>query len=433
MREVKEKLQARKDALNQKKADLFAKTKESSDATELKSITDQLISINEEITSFDELLKLAELTPPADEDERTKHVNNREGANLIGTSADFIQGQGFIPASEGRWAQFDGEFEKRDVLGKTLKNIRADEHVESPFSIFGELRTIAVGSGSSIVVPNYYSNEIVSDFPVVSSLIDSVEHLTLDGGDSFRQPYIIGIGGGSYTGEGQEAWEAETEFDYVDIERTKITAYAELTKELFKMPNAAYADVAFQNIRTSMRKTLSREIMVGDGSKNHITGIFSAGATAIDPTTDYGISAITDTTLDEILFQYGGDEEVEAPAVLILNKFDLLAFSKVRTSTKQKFYDIKLNGNGGNINGVPFIINSACKALTASNTGVGEYCMAYGNLSSYLLCEFSRTEVSRSDDYKFRKGMTCYLGECYFGGNVIKKNGFLRIVKKSSS
>ena len=185
-----------------------------------------------------------------------------------------------------------------------------------------------------------------------------------------------------------------------------------------------------------MRKLLTKEILIGAGGTNQIVGIFSDKATAIDASTDIELSQITDTTLDEILFRYGGDEEVEDPAVLILNKLDLLAFSKVRTSTKQKFYDIQLNGNGGTISGVPFIINSACKSLmTAADKGgaaTGDYCMAYGSLSNYLLVEFSPMEVKRSDDYKFREGMTAFRGNCFFGGQVVRKNGFIRIKKASA-
>ena len=58
--------------------------------------------------------------------------------------------------------------------------------------------------------------------------------------------------------------------------------------------------------------------------------------------------------------------------------------------------------------------------------------MAYGNLSNYQIVEFSPMQVSRSDDYKFREGMTAYRGVCFFGGNVVRKNGFLRIKKGAS-
>lgn len=346
----------------------------------------------------------------------------------------YIPGKGFISATERADKTLSTALELREKAGNDLKEKRA---VESPLSVFGELRAVTVtpptGQAATIVVPTTYSQSINPDFPVVSSLVDGVAHLSLPGGEAFKQAYIKSIDAGDYTAEGANAAEAETHFAYADINRTKITAYAELTEELQKLPAAPYADVVFQNIRTSMRKLLAKEILIGAGGTNQIVGIFDAATTAIDANTDLALSQITDTTLDEILFRYGGDEEVEDPAVLILNKHDLLAFSKVRTSTKQKFYDIQLNGNGGTISGVPFIINSACKPLsTADGAAVGDYCMAYGSLSSYQLVEFSPMVVKYSEDYRFRQGMTAFRGVCFFGGNVTRHNGFLRIVKASS-
>lgn len=347
---------------------------------------------------------------------------------------DYIPGKGFIPAEDGRNKSLDSALELREKAGNDLKENRS---VKSPLSVFGELRAVTItpaqGQSATIVVPNHYGTEINPTFNVVSSLIDGVAHLSVQGGESFRQAYISSIDAGNYTAEGANAANAETHFNYADINKTKVTAYAELTEELFKLPSAIYADTIFQNIRTSMRKLLSKEIMVGAGGTNQLVGIFDDGATAIDANTDISIADITDTTLDQIIYKYGGDEDVEDNAVLILNKTDLLAFAKVRTSTKQKFYDIQLNGNGGSINGIPFIINSACKAITAtSGTSTGDYCMAYGSLSGYTLVEFSEMDVKRSDDFKFQQGMTAYRGSCFFGGNVTRKNAFLRIKKAAS-
>lgn len=423
--------------LEQRKAELTARAEQSTDVDELRRIHQQLVTINEDLAQLIEAqAKATEEQQNEPTDERTAAVNDPNSI-IIGRSADFIQGKGFIPVGESRDKNLDSALEQREKAGNELKENRA---VKSPLSTFGELRAVTVtpatGQPATIIVPSAYGSTINSDFPVVSSLVDAVAHLSLNGGESFRQPFITGIDAGNYTNEGANAAEAETHFAYVDINRTKITAYAELTEELEKLPAAAYADEVFKNIRTSMRKLLTREILIGAGGTNQIVGIFSDKATAIDASTDIELSQITDTTLDEILFRYGGDEEVEDPAVLILNKLDLLAFSKVRTSTKQKFYDIQLNGNGGTISGVPFIINSACKSLmTAADKGgaaTGDYCMAYGSLSNYLLVEFSPMEVKRSDDYKFREGMTAFRGNCFFGGQVVRKNGFIRIKKASA-
>lgn len=326
--------------------------------------------------------------------------------------------------------------------GEAFKEKRFSRRVQSPYNIFGERRTITVepssSGGSSIIVPKYSSTQIQQDFPVVSSLIDSVAHLSLNGGEAFLQPYVTGIDLANYTGETENAAEAETAFSSAQINRCKITAYCELSEELSKLPAANYADVVFQNIKTSIQGFLTKEILFGEGVSNggfnnRLVGIFSDKATAIASDTDFSISQITDITLDEILIRYGGDESVEAtPCCLILHKLDLLAFAKVRTSTREKFYDIKFStGNTGTIAGIPFILSSALKPLsiTADEGGAqsGDYVMCYGNPKSYLLTEFSPLEVTRSDDFKFRSGVSCFRGSVFCGGNVVKKNAFLRI------
>lgn len=368
-------------------------------------------------------------------DERTRTINEAIEAEERAKRAkdvppEYIPGKGFIPAENRHSVTYDSQFKQREKAGKELKENRA---VISHFNALGEKRTMMVEGNESILIPSTVSSSIKPDFEVVSSFIDVVSHLSLNGGESFKQPYITDIAAGDYTREGEDAKIAETAFGYANINRCKITAYAELTEELQKLPNAAYAEVVFQNIRTSIREVLAKEILFGKGVENdesRIVGIFSNKATAIDPDTDIGLSEITDTTLDEIVYQFGGKEDVETPCFLILNKFDLLAFSKVRTSTKQKFYEIHFTGgNSGTINGVHFITDSNCKPLTAAGTYTGDYCMCYGQPQNYQFVEFSPLEVKRSDDYKFRAGITCFKGSVFCGGNVTKKNGFLRIKK----
>lgn len=362
-----------------------------------------------------------------DVDERTAAINSSESV-VVSRSADYVPGQGFIPAREG--APNKAVVSEYETAGKQLKENRS---VVSPYNAIGEFRAVTLEGTPSIVVPTYTSGQINQTFPTVSTLIDSVAHLNLNGGESYRQPFVISIGDGGYTGEGENAHDSETVFGYADINRAKVTAYAEISEELAKLPAAAYADTIFANIRTAMRQVLSKEIMVGKGLENNqyrLVGIFSDKATAIDPATDLELSAIDDHTLDDIVYHYGGAEDVETQATLILSKQDLLAFSKVRTATNQNFYTITLNGNSGSINSVPFVISSACKPLTATSTAAGEFCMAYGSLSNYSLVEFTPLDVKRSDDFKFRQGLIAFRGSVFVGGNVTTHNGFLRIKRK---
>lgn len=294
-----------------------------------------------------------------------------------------------------------------------------------------ENRAVTVGSGT-VVLPKHTASEIRPTFNEVSTLIDRVSTKTLKGGESYQQPYLESYGEGDYTTEGNDYANAETKFGYADITKAKITAYSEDTEELQKLPAADYDGEVMKGITVAARKKITREILIGTGATNRLVGIFSTAAKAIDAATDLEISKIDASTLDDIIYSYGGDEDVEDAAVLILNKKDLKAFAKLRTSDGKKVYNVVSHGNSGTIDGVPFIINSACKAVSDAATTVGQFNMAYGPLSNYQLTIFSDMDVQRSTDFKFKQGMIAHRGSVFAGGNVISKNGFLRVKKAAT-
>lgn len=322
-----------------------------------------------------------------------------------------------------------------DIFGEALKE---EKVTPSPFNVFGELRVMTVKppaeTPNSIVTPTHTSPTVNAAFPVVSSLIDGVTKIIFPNGDSFKQPYGTSFDDTAYyTDEAAEAHFMESNFDYAKIERCKFSCYQEYSAELERLPNSNYTAMIFENMRKAIRKALTREILFGIGEENgkpRIAGIFNASAKAIDPTTDYGISAITDTTLDEILEHYSGASSIEVPATLILSKGDLLAFAKVRTSTRDKFYRIEfLTGDSGKINGVPFLLDANLPAITDSQTQSGQYSMVFGNPRNYTLVEFSPPTVEKSRNFKFRQGITCARAEAAVGGAVTRRNGFIRVKK----
>lgn len=291
-----------------------------------------------------------------------------------------------------------------------------------------EKRSVLV-TADGVLLQEAQATNVAPTFNEVSSLIDRVRTLNLPGGESFEQPYLAGYGEGDYKGENETYATAEPTFASATINKAKVTAYAEFTEELEKLPAADYANIIMQGVPIAVRKKITKEILVGNGTTNHLVGIFDDGATAIDAATDLPLAEITEDTLDEIMFSFGGDEDVEDPAVLILHKDDLKEFAMLRDSNGRKIYEIKANGNSGTIDGVPYILNSACKALSAAATVQGNYAMAYGPLSNYLLTVFSPMEVRRSDDFKFDVGMIAHRASVFVGGNVVAKNGFLRVKK----
>ena len=220
-------------------------------------------------------------------------------------------------------------------------------------------------------------------------------------------------------------------FGYLTSSKVKVTAYAEITEELEKLPAADYQGEVLKGVNIALRKKISEQILRGAGTTNTFKGIFSANCEALADATDLELSAIDENTLDEIVYAYGGDEEVEGGCVLILNKNDLRAFAGLRTAEGRKVYNVDYKAK--TIDGIPFIISSHCKAISAASTQAGEYGIAYGPLANYEVPIFSGVEVAKSTDYKFKDGIICYKASVFTGGNVIGYKGFLRVKKASSN
>jgi len=294
-----------------------------------------------------------------------------------------------------------------------------------------ENRVIQVSS-TEVLVPETVSNGLAPvPYAQVSTLVDKVNIINLNGGETYKKSFVKSNGTAGTTLEGQPYSETEPAFGYVTITKVKITAYTEITEELEKLPSIPYQSEVLKNINVSLKKKISEQILRGAGTSNTFTGIFSDQAIALADTTPVELSAITDTTLDDIIFAYGGDEEVEGGAVLILNKNDLRAFAGLRTSEGRKVHTVDYISQ--TIDGIPYVINSNCKAIADSATVAGEYAMAYGSLKNYEVPIFSPVEIGKSTDYKFKDGIICYKASVFTGGNVVGYKGFLRIKKKAAA
>ncbi len=303
------------------------------------------------------------------------------------------------------------------------------EELEKRGAMLKEARVIQVSS-EEILLPEHTAPNIAAyPFAQVSSLVDRVKVVNLNGGETYKKSFIKGNGIAGLTAEGAAYSETEPDFGYLTITKVKVTAYTEITEELEKLPSLPYQAEVIKNINIALKKKISEQILKGPGTSNTFTGIFSDQAVALADATPLEISAITDSTLDDIVFAYGGDEEIEGGAYLILNKNDLRAFAGLRTAEGRKVHTIDYINS--TIDGIPYIINSHCKALTDTNTSEGEYVMAYGGLHNYEVPIFSPVEIGKSTDYKFKDGIISYKASVFTGGNVVGYNGFLRIKKKA--
>ncbi len=305
------------------------------------------------------------------------------------------------------------------------------EKLEQRAASLRESRVIQVSS-EEILLPDHTASGLAPvPFAQVSTLVDRVNVINLNGGETYKKSFVKNNGIAGTTLEGQPYSETEPAFGYLTISKVKITAYTEITEELEKLPAIPYQAEVLRNINISLKKKISEQILRGAGTTNTFTGIFSDAAVALAEKAPLEIEAITDSTLDDIMFAYGGDEEVEGGAVLILNKNDLRAFAGLKTQEGRKVHTIDYVNK--TIDGIPYIINSHCKAIADSNTAAGEYGIAYGALKNYEVPIFSSVEIGKSTDYKFKDGIISYKASVFTGGNVVGYNGFLRIKKKAAA
>lgn len=165
----------------------------------------------------------------------------------------------------------------------------------------------ALSTANGIVMPQYDSPDISPTFNNVSSLIDRVHTVPLPGGESYRRPYVVSYGDGAgSTAEGADYNASEPVFNYAEIVREKITAYAEEPEEMIKLPDADYDAVVEDSVTRAIKRYASRQILVGPGGTGKFRGIFfnptEEKEQVIDPSTDITtITAIDDGTLDEII------------------------------------------------------------------------------------------------------------------------------------
>lgn len=321
------------------------------------------------------------------------------------------------------------KFDKSPMI-QTRDDNQMVENMEKRGKDLKEGRTVTVTS-SNVLLPSHTNTEIGGyPFREVSTLVDRVKIVNLEGGETYKKSFIKTNGIAGLTAEGDPYTTAEPTFGYATITKVKVTAYAEITEELEKLPALPYSQEVLKGINIALRKKISQQILRGAGTTNTFKGIFATGVEALADNTDVEIETIDETTLDEIIYAYGGDEEVEGGAALILSKNDLRAFANLRTSEGRKVHIVDYSAS--TIDGIPYIINSNCGSIADPSTVSGTYCIAYGALTNYEVPVFSPVEIAKSTDYKFKDGIISYKASVFTGGNVVGYKGFLRIKKKAT-
>ena len=275
----------------------------------------------------------------------------------------------------------------------------------------------------------------------VGSIIDQVYVQDLTGMSSFLEPYVIsefdatGAKVSTAAGTARTA-SSDPTFGVAKIAPFELTTTSYVDRNIGRLtPANYYAKVQAMAIRALRRSAVSM-IFNGDGqATNEMFGIKTAknvAGNAIYATLN--VDAVGADLLTELMFAYGGDEELGGSCRLYLNKADLLALGKIRgTNEKRRLFDIVPDaGNpncgtireGGTI--VPYSIASDLTALTGADaTSAAVQTMLYGDPLNYELGLFGDFTVRVDESVKAVERMYTILGDAMIGGNLIRDKGFV--------
>lgn len=275
----------------------------------------------------------------------------------------------------------------------------------------------------------------------VGAIIDQVYVQDLNGMSAYLEPYVISEPDAKGAKVTTAAGTARAASDDPQLGVAKIAPY-ELTttsyvdRNISRLTPANYYAKIFAMAMKSMRRSTVGMIFNGDGqSTNDMFGVKTAKNMAGSPIyASLDVEEVGPDLLTELMFAYGGDEELGGNCRLYLNKKDLLALGKLRgTNEKQRLFDIvpdAANPNTGTIREggtiVPYSISSKLTALSASEKGSSAIqTMVYGDPMNYELGLFGPYTVRVDESVKAVERMLTILGDAMVGGNLIVDKGFV--------
>lgn len=299
-------------------------------------------------------------------------------------------------------------------------------------------------SSDTLAKPTKTGNEIADNLEMASSIVDQVTVSDLTGCGTFDEPYIkTDSVAGTRVDGAANASPSDPVFRVARIQPNIVNVTTYVSKNIARLTPLAYEAKVKALATKALRKKVADHIV--NGVAGTFMGIKIAQNTKNENICkEYLVAAntINDSTLRNIVFQYGGSDELGGNARLFLTKEDLAAFGAVRgTNEKKAVYEIIPDtGNpntgiikdGGTI--VPYTINSSLTSLSTATKGANKIqTMIYGDPKNFELGLFGPFTVEVSKDYKFAEGLLTVMGEVLAGGNVIVHEGFVVVTLAAQS
>lgn len=277
--------------------------------------------------------------------------------------------------------------------------------------MFKENRALLVSSGK-LATPTVVSTEIGELPQVVSSIVDDVHTIDATGTGEWTFPYKTKDAEADDVTEGQAIGGTGAEFDKVSIGPSEWGVLDEVSNQVNKMTNVAYASAVQNSAYLALRKKAKVKItnaILNSPLVETVKGI------AIDA--DY---------VRTVVLGFDSDESVAGGTKLYLNKTDLATIGKVRGANEKKaLFDIEFTDeNNGKITDggmvIPFSINSSVPTGT----------QIYGQPKTVKMLLWGDYEVStdQGGDY-FKRNMMGVRGTATAGAGLTKYHG-MQLIKQ---
>ncbi len=306
-----------------------------------------------------------------------------------------------------------------------------------------EVRSTLIAT-DSLAKPTLVGTEIRDNLEGMSSLIDMVRVEDLTGCQAYEEPYVkTESAAGTRTDGSANASPSDPVFRVAKLNPYLVNVTSYVSKNINRLTPVRYEE----KIKAMAIKALRAKVidLIVNGVSGSFDGIKIATNTkneAIYDTLTVSSATIGVDTLKNIVFAYGGSDELGANARLFLTKEDLAAFGKVRgTNEKKALYEITPDaGNpntgiikeGGLI--VPYSICSKLTSLSTATQGASAIqTMVYGDPKNFELGLFGPYTIEVSKDYKFAEGLLTIMGECMVGGNIVVHKGFVVVTLAAQS
>lgn len=411
--EQKKKCGERLDEIGKKLDECKAKNDASEDEAELKALGDEIAELEAEKAELEAELKeveaqIAALDEPAEGDdgkpERKVFLNFNEQR---GGKPEMN-----INAIEARKAAAE-EFRKSGVM-----------KIEKP-----QLRAVTIASGQIAIPTEVHGIENPADVPY-STILDFVRVEDMTGAGYNKASLVKSWSEAGQKAEGAQIGESNPTFGTVTINPINgFKVLSSISNEVLKTSPLNYYGKVEESAMIALRSKIAAAIIA------KVVGAEDDAETAINAT--YTLDEITETTLRNIAFQFGGDEGIYGAATLVLNKKDLIALGDlVSATTKEYVYEIEPNAANPNIGVIRkgglsarYILSNALPAFSDDTTEAGETCMLYGDLKSIEVDLFGAYDLKVSEDALFSTDMLAIRGTAQIGIGVTRLHGLIEVKK----